>query len=205
VGHHERFKRERVIYRYMAKDDDDRMRIAVYPPLKNDLERLAKARGTTPGVLAKEILQLYVREEAYKKAQELLNIEDRVGTAVLLELQPEFEFLREDIIEMKEELLNLKRAVENLQKIPAPSPPKEEPKEKKVIWKNKEKEEEKKEEKKEEPKLRFPTFAGIDYEIRGDRVYYDDGSVWSIKLGAWLHRGRKIMEIKRKKDRELGR
>lgn len=187
------------------KDPNKPLYIQVDQPLRGDLEELAKREGTSAGALAKRLIKLYVREETYKKAQELLNIEDRVGTAVLLELLPEFEFIREELMNLREEIQKLKEGqrVSPQQPPHKPAAPREEEEGEITLYEEEDREE--KEEKKEEPKLRFPTFVGIDYEIRGDRVYYDDGSVWSIKLGAWLHRGRKVMEMKRKKDRELGR
>ncbi len=203
------------MYWSMANKKDDfgkALYVKVEQPLRGDLEELAKKEGTSAGALAKKIIKLYIREETYKKAQELLNIEDRVGTAILLELQPKLDKL--DSIE--KEIMNLRKEIQKMKEgymatSSAPKTHKEKRKEetheegKEITLYEEEERKEKEEKKEEKPKLKFPTFAGIDYEIKKNNVYYEDGSIWSMKLGAWLHRGKKIMEIKRKRDRELGR
>ena len=201
------------MYWSMANKKDDfgkALYVKVEQPLRGDLEELAKKEGTSAGALAKKIIKLYIREETYKKAQELLNIEDRVGTAVLLELQPKLDKL--DSIE--KEIMNLREEIQKLKesRTTAPKEKKKEEGEEKEIFNREEEEKRNKEEEKKERdkgeekvKLRYPTFAGIEYEVKKNNVYYEDGSIWSMKLGAWLHRGKKIMEIKRKRDRELGR
>ena len=73
--------------------------------LRSDLDALARMEGTSIDILVERlverILKLYVRDKYYKKARELLNFEDGLGTAVLLELKPQLEMLKKDINELK--------------------------------------------------------------------------------------------------------
>ena len=189
------------------------IRILVSPALKRDLDALAKERGTSVGVLAKDILKLYMREKYYKKAEELLNLEDRFGTVVAVEMDAQLEELRKDIKEIKDTIKNVKLQgkKENEDKKAGKTLYSSAEKEKEKTKKKEEVEEKKKEEGKEKKsKLIYPNEkeipVGLNYKIEDDEfLVYDDGSAWSLKLGAWITRGPKVMKLKRKRDKELGR
>lgn len=62
--------------------------------LRSDPDALARMEGISIDVLAERILKLYVRDKYYKKARELLNFGNGLGTTVLLELKPQLEMLK---------------------------------------------------------------------------------------------------------------
>ena len=86
-----------------GSEDDEKWNIdrAMGEVLRSDLDAPARMEGASMDVLAKQILKLYVGMSIIKKARELPNFEDRLDTAVLLELKPQLEMLRKDINELK--------------------------------------------------------------------------------------------------------
>ncbi len=194
----------------MEEKEEHEIRIKLSKSFKKDLDALARIEGTSTGVLAKRILKLYVRDEYYKKARELLNFEDRVGTAVLLELKPQLEQLKKLIYALSsKEGETEKEEKEAKKKSLLPKG------EGNVIYQRKNEivEEEDSNERIDEEKEKlkdkyvgwnFPVIAGLDYRIEDGFVVYEDDSVWSLRLGAWIHRGPKVLALKRKRDKELG-
>ena len=149
------------------------LRVKLSASLKRDIESLAKSEGQSTAGFVRSALKLYVRERYYQKAEELLNFEDRIGTALLLELQPQLE----DMIGRIEELV--------------------------MILESRDYEEPKKEEEmpREESKEKIPNVPGLKYRVDGKNVIYEDGSVYSVYLGTWLIMKDRVLKWRREMEK----
>jgi len=149
------------------------LRVKLSASLKRDIESLAKSEGQSTAGFVRSALKLYVRERYYQKAEELLNFEDRIGTALLLELQPQLE----DMIGRIEELV--------------------------MILESRDYEEPKNEEEmpREESKEKIPNVPGLKYRVDGKNVIYEDGSVYSVYLGTWLIMKDRVLKWRREMEK----
>ncbi len=149
------------------------IRVKVSSELKKDIESIARMRGKNLSSIVREALKLYVQEKYYRKMNEILNIEDRVGMAVVTELYPELE-------EIKNRLDMIADAVQMQNSQAEKTPAKEE----------------------KEEKIDFPKVPRLHYKVDGNNVIYEDGSIYNLYLGAWLVTKEEVAKWKRKKERE---
>ena len=156
----------------MAKSMPE-IRVKVSSELKKDIEALARMRGKNLSSIVREALELYVQERYYRKTNEILNIEGRVGMAVVTELYPELE-------EIKNRLDMIADAVQTRSYQAENTPTKEN----------------------NEEKIDFPKVPGLHYKVDGNNVIYEDGSIYNLYLGAWLVTKEEVAKWKRKKERE---
>ena len=70
------------------------IRVKVSSELKKDIESIARMRGKNLSSIVREALKLYVQERYYRKTNEILNIEGSVGMAVITELYPQLEEIK---------------------------------------------------------------------------------------------------------------
>ncbi len=149
------------------------IRVKVSSELKKDIESIARMRGKNLSSIVREALKLYVQEKYYRKTKEILNIEGRVGMAVITELYPQLEEIK-NRLDMIADFVQTQNS--QAEKTPA------------------------KEEKKE--KIDFPRVPGLHYKVDGNNVIYEDGSIYNLYLGAWLVTKEEVAKWKRKKERE---
>ena len=149
------------------------LHIVLSSKLKEDLDTIARMKNMSTNKIVREALKLYVQEEFYKKAGYISNIEDRVGMAVVTELYPELE-------EIKNRLDMIADFVQTQSSQVEESPAKEEKKE----------------------KIDFPRVPGLHYKVDGNNVIYEDGSIYNLYLGAWLVTKEEVAKWKRKMERE---
>ena len=71
-----------------------KLTIRVGSALKKDLDAIARMKNTSTNKIVREALKLYVQEEFYKKAGYISNIDKMVGMAVVTELYPELEEIK---------------------------------------------------------------------------------------------------------------
>ena len=159
----------------MKKKEEEQiveLRVKLSSSLKSDIESLAKSEGQSTAGFVRNVLKLYVRERYYQKADELLNFKDRIGTALLSELQPQLD----DLIGRIDEVV--------------------------MILESRDYEQSKKEEneayKKEEE---IPEVPGLKYRVDGKNVIYEDGSVYSVYLGTWLIMKDRVLKWKREMEK----
>ncbi|EDY34589.1 Ribbon-helix-helix protein, copG family [Aciduliprofundum boonei T469] len=153
--------------------DPAKLTIRIDSALKKDLDAIARMKNTSTNRIVREALKLYVQEEYYKRAEYILNIEDRVGMAVVTELYPQLE-------EIKNRLDMIADAVQTQSSQSEKTPAKEE----------------------DEEKIYFPKVPGLHYKVDGNNVIYEDGSIYNLYLGAWLVTKEEVAKWKRKKERE---
>ncbi|EDY36614.1 hypothetical protein ABOONEI_604 [Aciduliprofundum boonei T469] len=149
------------------------IRVKVSSELKEDIESIARMKGKNLSSIVREALKLYVREKYYRKTNEILNIEGRVGMAVVTELYPELEEIK-NRLDMIADFLHTHGS--QAKKTPA------------------------KEDKEE--KIDFPKVPGLHYKVDGNNVIYEDGSIYNLYLGAWLVTKEEVAKWKRKKEKE---
>ncbi len=77
----------------MAKNMPE-IRVKVSSELKKDIESIARMKSKNLSSIVREALKLYVQEWYYRKTNEILNIEGRVGMAVITELYPQLEEIK---------------------------------------------------------------------------------------------------------------
>ena len=152
--------------------DPAKLTIRIDSALKKDLDAIARMKNTSTNRIVREALKLYVQEEYYKRAEYILNIEDRVGMAVVTELYPQLE-------EIKNRLDMIADMVQDSQ-AEKTSP----------------------QESKREEKVDFPKIPGLHYKVDGNNVIYEDGSIYNLYLGAWLVTKEEVAKWKRKKEGE---
>ena len=154
-------------------DDVQEIRVRLSSALKKDLDAIARMKNTSTNRIVREALELYVQEEFYKKAEYILNIEDRVGNEIFTELYPQLE-------EIKNRLDMIADFVQTQSSQAEKTPTKEE----------------------KEEKIDFPKIPGLHYKVDGNNVIYEDGSIYNLYLGAWLVTKEEVAKWKRKKERE---
>jgi len=155
-----------------------KLTIRLSSALKNDIDTLARMKGKNISSIVREALKQYVQKEYYEKAEDILNIEKRIGGAIFSELYPQLE-------EIKSRLDMIADMMQSSQAEKSP-----------------EKEEVVDEEEKEEGEVDFPKIPGLRYKVDGKNVIYEDGSVYSRYLGAWLITKDEVLKWKRKKEKE---
>ncbi len=74
--------------------DSAKLTIRIDSALKKDLDAIARMKNTSTNRIVREALELYVQEELYKRAEYILNIEDRVGNEIFTELYPQLEEIK---------------------------------------------------------------------------------------------------------------
>ena len=148
------------------------IRVKVSSELKKDIEALARMRGKNLSFIVREALKLYVQERYYERAEDILNIEGRVGMAVITELYPELEEIK-NRLDMIADFAQTQSS--QAEKTPA---------------------------KEEEEKVDFPKVPGLHYKVDGNNVIYEDGSIYNLYLGAWLVTKEEVAKWKRKKEKE---
>ncbi|EDY36106.1 Ribbon-helix-helix protein, copG family [Aciduliprofundum boonei T469] len=153
--------------------DPAKLTIRIDSALKKDLDAIARMKNTSTNRIVREALELYVQEEFYKRAEYILNIEDRVGNEIFTELYPQLE-------EIKSRLDMIADFVQTQSSQVEESPAKED----------------------KEEKIDFPKIPGLHYKVDGNNVIYEDGSIYNLYLGAWLVTKEEVAKWKRKKERE---
>ncbi len=159
------------------------IRIRLSSALKEDLDNLAKTRGISTASLVRHILRDCVREKYYTKVLNILNIEDRVGNAIITELYPELE-------EIKSRLDMIADIVQMAGLQNAPREEKGDGKQEQVVHDEKRGEGD------------FPKIPGLHYKVDGNNVIYEDGSIYNLCLGAWLVTKEEVAKWKRKREKE---
>ncbi len=148
------------------------IRVKVSSELKKDIEALARIRGKNLSSIVREALKLYVQERYYERTEDILNIESRVGMAVVTELYPQLEEIK-NRLDMIADFAQTQSS--QAEKTPA---------------------------KEEEEKVDFPKVPGLHYKVDGNNVIYEDGSIYNLYLGAWLVTKEEVAKWKRKKEKE---
>ena len=144
------------------------LHIVLDSALKENLDAIARMKNTSTNRIVREALKLYVQKEHYEKAEDILNIEKRIGGAIFSELYPQLEEIKS----------RLDMIADMMQSSQVKSP------------------------EKEGGEVDFPKIPGLRYKVDGKNVIYEDGSVYSRYLGAWLITKDEVLKWKRKKERE---
>ena len=150
------------------------LHIVLSSALKEDLDAIARMKNTSTNRIVRDALKLYVQEKYYEKTEYILNIEDRMGMAVVTELYPQLEEIKDRLDMIADVVQTQSSQTEN-------TPTKED---------------------KQEEKIDFPKIPGLHYKVDGKNVIYEDGSIYNLYLGAWLVTKEEVAKWKRKREKE---